>query len=89
MKNAVVDKILIHGTYANGEKRETKYSADMYIDDKVIPVQLQKGYDGRWSAVSEENETVYRMENTIKESINDWRNGEEVEITDIVPRIPS
>lgn len=88
MGKAIINEINSLITDSNGEKTET-HSAKMHIISKTIPVQLYKGNEGHWRAIREDGTTIYEMDNVDKESIDDWSNGEEVEITDIVPRFPN
>ena len=84
----IISDINTEVTDVYGEKKEV-HRAQIHIGNKNKPVQLSKGDNGLWKAVGEKSDSIYEMDNVVKESIDDWSNGEEVEITDIVPRIPN
>ena len=88
MGKAIINEINSLITDSNGEKTET-HSAKMHIISKTIPVQLYKGNEGHWRAIREDGTTIYEMDNVDKESINDWVDGEIIEITQPVPYNPN
>lgn len=85
---AVFDNITIQRGYVEGEYFEV-YSANMQLNNEIRNVQLQRASNGKWCAIDRCDTTIYVLEADNKESINDWNNGEDVEITDRIPRNPN
>jgi len=88
MGKAIINEISSIITDSNGVKTEI-HSAEMHIISTTIPVQLYKGNEGKWRALREDGTTIYEMDYVDKESINDWVDGEIVEITQPVPYNPN
>lgn len=88
MSKAIVKDINTLTTNSSGVKTEI-HSAEIHIISTTIPVQLYKGNEGKWRAIREDGTTIYEMDNVDKESINDWVDGEIVEITQPVPYNPN
>lgn len=88
MGKAIINEISSIITDSNGVKTEI-HSAEMHIISVTIPIQLYKGDEGNWRAICKDGTTIFEMDNVDKKSINDWVDGEIVEITQPVPYNPN
>ncbi len=88
MSKSIVKDIKTLKTDNNGVKTEV-HNAEIHIISATIPVQLYKGNEGKWRALSKDGTTIFEMDDVDKKSINDWVDGEIVEITQPVPYNPN
>lgn len=85
---AIFDNIIISRGYVEGKLFET-YSANMHLRNNIKKVQLRKASDGKWNAIDINDLTIYILDANDKVSIDDWRDGDEVEIVDTILRNPN
>ena len=80
---AIFDNITIRRGYVKGEYFEV-YSANMQLRNDNKNVRLRKASDGKWNAIDINDLTIYILDANDKVSIDDWRDGDEVEIMDTI-----
>ncbi len=85
---AIFDNIIISRGYVEGKLLET-YSANMLLRNNIKNVRLRKASDGKWNAIDINDLTIYILDANDKISIDDWRDGDEVEIADTILRNPN
>lgn len=85
---AIFDNIIISRGYVEGKLLET-YSANMHLKNNIKKVRLRKASDGKWNAIDINDLTIYILDANDKVSIDDWRDGDEVEIADTILRNPN
>ena len=81
---AIFDNITIRRGYVKGEYFEV-YSANMQLRNDNKNVRLRKASDGKWNSIDINDTTIYVLDADDKETIDDWRNGDEVEIENVIP----
>ena len=61
-------------------------NANMIVNNKHIPVQIQRSKTGEWVAISLDSNTLYPLSANNKESFEDWLNDPEAYICGVVPQ---
>lgn len=85
MVKAEFEEVKIYEWHEGAEKRKFCY-AYMCVNNKRIPVQLQKASNREWGAISLATQTLHLLAATGNDTMEDWFTNNKAEIYDSVAK---
>lgn len=85
MTKVKFEDIKIYKKHNGGEER-CFCCADMVVNNRRIPVQLQKLNTGEWVAIGLESQTLHLLSTNKKDSFEDWFDDSEANVCGVVSR---
>ena len=70
----------------SGLEKQKSCNAEMIVNNKRVPVQLQRSNTGMWVAIGLESKKIYLLSTNNKESFEDWLNDSKSELCGVVPQ---
>lgn len=85
MTKVKFEEIKLSVSHSGLEKKKI-CNAEMIVNNKRVPVQLQRSNTGMWVAIGLESKKIYLLSTNNKESFEDWLNDSKAELCGVVPQ---